>query len=108
MCDRNRGSPISVGKARRSISSDRCRRRLTGGLPRRRLIWIARVPDCFVVHYEHGGIGLGYHVLVVRSYNRFHSANVVWYAAGPRLASYNDFIKAIGENKLDDTLPYYH
>jgi hypothetical protein len=79
-----------------------------GSLPRRRLIWIARLADYFVVHYEYGGIGLGYHVLVVHSDSRFHSANVVWSAVGPRLASYNDFIKAIGQNKLDDTLPYYY
>ncbi len=77
-------------------------------LPRRRLIWIAHIGDYFVVHYEYGGIGLSNHVLVVRSDSRFHSANVVWSAVGPRLASYSEFIKAVGENKLDDTLPYYH
>src|SRR5882762_7684193 len=64
-------------------------------LPRRRLIWVAHVGDYFVVHYEYGGIGLSNQVLVVRSDSRSHSANIVWSAVGPRLVSYNDFIKAI-------------
>jgi hypothetical protein len=78
-------------------------------IPGRRLIWVAHMPGYYVVHYEHGGRGHGYSVLVVQ-YERGSPANVVWAAAGGSLKKplrdYRAFVSAIRSGTLDDTLPY--
>jgi hypothetical protein len=78
-------------------------------IPGRRLIWAAHVPGYYVVHYEQGGRGHGYSVLVVR-YQRGSLANVAWAAAGGSLKKplrdYRAFVHAVRSGTLDDTLPY--
>jgi hypothetical protein len=78
-------------------------------IPGRRLIWVAQVPGYYVVHYEQGGRGHGYAVLVVQ-YQRGSPANVAWAAVGGSLkkplGDYRAFVNAVRSGRLDDTLPY--
>ena len=78
-------------------------------IPGRRLIWAAHVPGYSIIHYEQGGRGHGYSVLVVQ-YTRGSRANVAWAAAGGSLKKplrdYRAFVSAIRAGTLDDTLPY--
>jgi hypothetical protein len=78
-------------------------------IPGRRLIWAARVPGYYVIHYEQGGRGHGYSVLVVQ-YAHGSPANVAWAAAGGSLKEplrdYRAFVSAIRSGTLDDTMPY--
>ena len=78
-------------------------------IPGRRLIWAAHVPGYYVIHYEQGGRGHGYSVLVVQ-YTRGSPANVAWAAAGGSLKKplrdYRAFVSAIRLGTLDDTMPY--
>jgi hypothetical protein len=78
-------------------------------IPGRRLTWAARVPGYYVIHYEQGGRGHGYSVLVVQ-YMRGSFAKVAWAAAGGSLKKplrdYRAFVSAIRAGTLDDTLPY--
>lgn len=53
-------------------------------LPARRLIWIAQLPNYFVVHYEYGGLGLSNHILVVHRGAASRKPGLVWAAAGDR------------------------
>lgn len=77
-------------------------------LPSRRLIWIAQLPGYFVVHYEYGGRGLSNHILVVHRDSTSGEANLVWACVGHRFDNYREFQKALQNNELDDSLPYYH
>ena len=75
----------------------------------KRLIWGARLPGYFVVHYESGGIAHGFHVLVV-AVDASKKARVVWSAmvasAVAPLKTYGAFREALGAGKLDDALNY--
>jgi hypothetical protein len=75
-------------------------------LPRKRLIWAATEGGLYVVHYESGGIGHGYHVLVARLKQQDTKAEVVWHAVGKRLKDYRAFLDALALNTLDDELDY--
>ena len=84
---------------------------LKPNLPRRRLIWAARIPGYYVVHYEMGGRGHSYHVLLVEYDEIQKSARVVWSAAGTPgipLKDYAQFVRALKSGKLDDQRDYYH
>jgi hypothetical protein len=75
----------------------------------KRLIWGARLPGYFVVHYEHGGYAHTYHVLVV-AVDGAEKARVVWSglvaSAVAPLKSYGAFREALAAGKLDDTVSY--
>jgi len=75
----------------------------------KRLIWGARIPGYFVVHYEHGGFAHSYHVLVV-AVDAAKKARVVWSAlvasAVAPLNSYGAFREALAAEKLDDAMNY--
>jgi hypothetical protein len=77
-------------------------------LPRRRLIWAAEVPGYYVVHYESGGIAHSYHLLLVAIDESRKKARVTWAAAAVWLSDYADFVRALKNGKLDDTLDYFH
>ena len=78
-------------------------------IPGRRLIWAAQVPGYYIIHYEQGGRGHGYSVLVAH-YTRGSLAKVAWAATGGSLKkplrNYRAFVSAIRSGTLDDTLPY--
>ena len=75
-------------------------------LPRKRLIWGAIGVGLYVVHYESGGIGHGYHVLVVRLREGDKKAEIVWHAVGKQLKDYRTLLDAIKGNTLRDELEY--
>ncbi len=77
-------------------------------LPRRRLIWAAKIPGYYVVHYESGGIAHSYHLLLVASDRTDNAARVVWAAAAVPLRDYEEFLRTLKTDKLDDTLEYHH
>jgi hypothetical protein len=71
-------------------------------LPRKRLIWGVTDGEHYVVHYEQGGRGHSFHVLVA-TYNAGDSkAKVVWEGAGDQFKDYSPFLIALEKNKLDD------
>jgi hypothetical protein len=73
-------------------------------IPGRRLLWTARLPNYYVIHYESGGIAHGFHLILVR-YAGPH-ARVVWRAAAQKYKDYSAFLHALSHNKPDDTLDY--
>ena len=73
-------------------------------IPNRRLLWAARLPEYFVVHYESGGFAHGFHVIVVRLDGA--RTRVVWRAAAAEYKDYSVFVRALKANKPDDTLDY--
>jgi hypothetical protein len=70
-------------------------------IPSRRLIWAARLPERFLLHYESGGIAHGFHLILVRFTGS--SAHVVWRAATTDYKDYALFLQALKQNKPDDT-----
>lgn len=76
-------------------------------LPRKRLIWAAVNDDLYVVHYEGGGIGHSYHVLIAKCKQGDKEAKIVWHGVGGPIKDYADFLRALKRNKLDDRHPYY-
>jgi hypothetical protein len=77
-------------------------------LPRKRLIWAATADELYVVHYERGGIGHSYHILVATLTKGDQKPNVVWRAVGDRLKNYSALLNALHSGKLDDKLDYAH
>ena len=77
-------------------------------LPRRRLIWAISDGDYFVVHYENGGRGHSYHILVAKVDSAQATVEESWFAVGNKLTSYEDFLVALRRNELDDDTRYYH
>jgi len=77
-------------------------------LPRKRLIWAATDGEYFVIHYERGGRGHGFHVLVATCQPKDGDAKVVWRAVGSQLKDYSAFLAALEKNELDDRLEYAH
>lgn len=75
-------------------------------LPRKRLIWAVTDDVYFVVHYESGGIGHGYHVVIAKRKTGGGRANLLWHGVGDPLKDYRAFLDAIVSNKLDDSLDY--
>jgi len=69
-------------------------------IPDRRLIWAARLPEHYVVHYESGGIAHSFHIMVVS----FPSSRprVVWRAAADEYKDYSTFVGALKRNQLFD------
>ena len=77
-------------------------------LPRKRLIWAVTDGDYYVVHYERGGRGHSYHVLVAAQKAGDTKPRVVWRAVGTRLEDYPSFVAAVAKNELDDDPVYAH
>jgi len=75
-------------------------------LPRKRLIWSAKANDYYVVHYESGGRGHAYHVLVVQIKNGQEKPSFLWHAVGEKLKDYKGFLDAVRQDKLHDELDY--
>ena len=75
-------------------------------LPRRRLIWGAVSGEYYVVHYERGGRGRSFHVLVATLAKGEAKPKVVWRGVGGRLKDYSAFLDALRSGKLDDSLDY--
>jgi hypothetical protein len=78
-------------------------------LPRRRLIWAAKIPGYYLLHYELGGIGLSRHVILVAYTDNKNEAPVTWAAAFfVRLKDYQEFLAALAAGKLDNDREYMH
>ncbi len=75
-------------------------------LPHRRLIWAAKIPGYYLVHYESGGFAHSYHVVLVAFDPAKDTAQAAWGAAAIPLADYADFLRALAAGKLDDTFDY--
>jgi hypothetical protein len=75
-----------------------------GALPTKRLIWAATDGDYYVVHYERGGRGHSYHVLVAKLEN-VHGL-VLWRGVGGPFNDYPAFLKALQDGAHDDRLDY--
>jgi hypothetical protein len=78
-------------------------------LPHRRFLWAARIGSRYVIHYEVGGRGHDYQIVLISTDGGQKEAKLVWAAVanGP-LANFPDFILALKAGELDDTLDYYH
>src|ERR1044071_4670311 len=68
---------------------------LDNTLPRKRLIWAAIGSGLYIVHYESGGIGHGFHVLVARFKPGDKKAVAVWHAVGRKLKDNGTLLDAI-------------
>jgi hypothetical protein len=77
-------------------------------LPWKRLIWAFTDGDYYVVHYERGGRGHSFHVLVCRLKAGDSMPSFVWRGVGGQLKDFGAFIDAIKNDKLDDRLEYAH
>jgi hypothetical protein len=77
-------------------------------LPRRRLIWAAVAGEYYVVHYERGGRGHSFHVLIATLAKGEQKPKVVWRGVGDHLKDYAAFLSALRSGKLDDKLDYAH
>ena len=77
-------------------------------LPRKRLIWGAVSGDYYVVHYERGGRGHSFHVLVATLAKQEAKPKVVWRGVGGRLKDFSAFLDALRSGKLDDSLDSAH
>ena len=77
-------------------------------LPWKRLVWAFTNGDYYVVHYERGGRGHSFHVLVCRLKSGDSKPSFVWRGVGGQLKDFGAFIDAIKHGKLDDRLEYAH
>lgn len=77
-------------------------------LPRKRLIWAAVAGEYNVVHYERGGRGHSFHVLIATLAKGERKPKVVWRGVGDRLKDYAAFLSALRSGKLDDGREYAH
>ncbi|MFA5335748.1 MAG: hypothetical protein WC324_02385 [Candidatus Omnitrophota bacterium] len=77
-------------------------------LPRKRLIWAVTDGEYYVVHYERGGYGHSFHVLVVTLTKGDAAPRDTWYGVGNQLKNYPAFIAALHKGELDDSLNYAH
>jgi hypothetical protein len=59
-----------------------------------------------VVHYERGGRGHSFHILVATLGAELAEPQVIWRAVGGRLDNYAAFVDALRTGKLDDNLAY--
>jgi hypothetical protein len=75
-------------------------------LPRKHLIWATKGDDYYVIHYESGGRGHGYHVIVAELKAGQDKPSFLWHAVGDKLKDYKTFLDALEHNKLRDELNY--
>ena len=79
---------------------------LDPAVPRKRLIWAATDNDYYVVHYEKGGLGHSYHLLVAGLKPGNETPTFVWHAVGGQLKDLATAFAAIAKHKLDDGPAY--
>jgi hypothetical protein len=77
-------------------------------LPSRQFVWAETDGYYYVVHYETGGIGEGFHFLVVKLKNGKNKPDFVWHGVGVSAKDYAAFIEALKTGKIDDSLPYIY
>ena len=70
-------------------------------LPQKRLIWAAEYKNYYLVHYERGGRGHSFHILLAQTKGS-EKADVLWRAVGDRYADILAFSKALKNNQMDD------
>lgn len=75
-------------------------------LPWKRLIWADVGSDCYVVHYERGGIDHSFHILVAKLTKNDAKPKVTCHAVGHQFKDYPTFLDALRTGKLDDHLDY--
>ncbi|MGE4544026.1 MAG: hypothetical protein AB7D06_07955 [Pedobacter sp.] len=73
-------------------------------LPWKRLIWAAKTENYYVVHYERGGRGHSYHILVATMENG--EAKAIWRAVGDPFQNYAEFVKGLHTEALADDVRY--
>jgi hypothetical protein len=79
----------------------------TPGLPFRRLVFAGSCGDRWFVHYEHGGIGLSYAILIFRADSK-GVLQFLWGGSGfYRAKSVDNLRLAIASEKFADDLAYY-
>jgi hypothetical protein len=79
----------------------------TPGLPFRRLVFAGSCGDRWFVHYEHGGIGLSYKVLIFRT-DANGALRFLWGGSGcDRAKSLDNLRVLIASGKCADDLDYY-
>lgn len=78
-------------------------------LPQSRLIWAVTDGDYVVVHYERGGIGHSFHVMVVKFRKESPKPTYVWrgFSEG-QLKDFRGFLDALKANHLDDRWSEFH
>ncbi len=70
-------------------------------LPRKRLIWAVVHQDYYLVHYERGGRGHSFHVLLAQL-KAGKKADVLWRAVGEKYLDISAFSRALKNNQMDD------
>ena len=76
------------------------------GLPNRRLIFAGLSADHCFLHYESGGIGHAYYIVLFRF--RKSEARFVWGGASwESFLTLDSLRKAIEDKKIEEDLPYY-
>lgn len=77
-------------------------------LPSKRLIWAVTDDQYYIVHYERGGRGHSFHVLIAKLKGGDTKPSFVWRGVGGQLKDYAAFLEALRSGKLDDRLDYAH
>ncbi len=70
-------------------------------LPRKRLIWAVVYEDYYLVHYERGGRGHSFHLLLAQT-RAGEKADLLWRAVGEKYSDMAAFRKALMNNEIDD------
>ncbi len=77
-------------------------------LPSRRLIWAVACGHFYVIHYELGGRGHSYHIILGTTKDN-GGAEILWHGVGESFRNFEAFLDAIKNTKadqLDDRLDY--
>jgi hypothetical protein len=77
-------------------------------LPTKRLVWAVTDGNYYVVHYERGGRGHSFHVLVAKLKTGESKPSFIWRGVGGQLKDFRAFLEAVASNKLDDRADYAH
>ena len=77
-------------------------------LSRKRLIWAVTDGEHYVVHYERGGRGHSFHILVATFKKGDAKTRDIWRGVGGQLKDYSQFLDALQSGKLHDRLDYAH
>ena len=78
-------------------------------LPRKRLVWAVTNDKYYVVHYERGGRGHSFHILVAKLKMEEAKPELVWRGASFQLKDFKAFLDALkSKDTLDDRLDYAH
>jgi hypothetical protein len=80
----------------------------TPHLPRKRLIWAETDGVHYVVHYEMGGIGHSFHVMVATLIHGETKPKDVWFGAGGPFRNYSWFLDGLQNGEVDNRKDYYH